>query len=224
MIVIPGDFIIEKDKGKIFGDYYLKDEKIFSKYISLLEKKGTNIKLTSLCGVYIPKKEDIIIGKVIDVYPNGWLIDINSPYTGFLLIKDATERFIDISKDDLNDIYTYGDFLLAKIINVMKNKIINLTTKEKGLGKLSGGVIISISPKKIPRVIGKNSSMINNIKNILDIEIVVGQNGRIWLKGKDRKSEILAIKAIKMIEKYSHCKRLTDNIKRFLEKNKNAEI
>ncbi|MEM1684172.1 MAG: exosome complex RNA-binding protein Rrp4 [Nanopusillaceae archaeon] len=220
MIVIPGDLIGELDKGKFSGDYYSKNGKIFSKYISLLEKN----KLTSLCGVYMPRKDDLVIGKVIDVYPNGWLIDINSPYTGFLLTKEATEKFIDVSKDDLNDIYTYGDFLVAKITNVMKNKIINLTTKEKGLGKLSGGIVISISPKKIPRVIGKNSSMINNIKNILELEIVVGQNGRIWLKGKDRKSEILAIKAIKMIEKYSHCKRLTDNIKRFLEKNKNAEI
>jgi len=90
------------------------------------------------------------------------------------------------------------------------------------LGKLEGGIVISVSPKKVPRVIGKNSSMINTIKSVLNVNIIVGQNGRIWISGNDRKSELLAIKAIKIIEKYSHKKRLTITIKKFLEKNKNA--
>ncbi len=222
MIVIPGDPIKLKSNIKISGDFYRYNSKVFARTISLLELKGSITKITPLSGIYIPKKGDLIIGKVLDVYPNGWLIDINSPYVGFLLVKDATDRFIDITKDDLNDIYTYRDFIVAKILNVMKNKIINLTTKERNLGKLNGGTIISISPKKVPRVIGKNSSMINTIKSVLGVDMIVGQNGRIWIKGKDRKSELLAIKAIEIIDKYSHKKRLTITIKRFLEKNKNA--
>jgi len=222
MILIPGDLIKNGKDKKISGDFYKKDDGIYARTISLLESKGANIKITPLNGIYMPKKGDIIIGKIIDVYANGWLVDLNSPYTGFLLIKDSTDKFIDITKDDLNTIFTYRDFIIAKILNVMRNKIINLTTKEKGLGKLEGGVIISISPKKVPRVIGKNSSMINTIKSILNVNIVVGQNGRIWIKGENRKSELLAIKAIKIIEKYSHKKRLTITIKKFLEKNKNA--
>jgi len=222
MILIPGDSINIEGSKKISGDYYTNDNKAVAKTISLFESKGTRIKITPLNGVYIPNKGDIVIGKIIDVYPNGWLVDINSPYVGFILVKDATDRFIDITKDDLNTIFTYRDFIVAKVLNVMKNKIINLTTREKGLGKLEGGVIISISPKKVPRVIGKNSSMLNTIKSILNVEMIVGKNGRIWIKGNDRKSELLAIKAIKTIEKYSHKKRLTITIKKFLEKNKNA--
>jgi len=222
MILIPGDLIKTEKDRKVSGDFYKKEDNVFARTISLLELKGMYAKITPLNGVYIPKKGDVIIGKIIDVYPNGWLVDINSPYVGFLLIKDATDKFIDITKDDLNTIFTYRDFIVAKVLNVMKNKIINLTTREKGLGKLEGGIVISVSPKKVPRVIGKNSSMINTIKNILNVNIIVGQNGRIWISGNDRKSELLAIKAIKTIEKYSHKKRLTITIKKFLEKNKNA--
>jgi len=222
MILIPGDPIKDGKDKKISGDFYKKEDNIYARTISLLESKGVNIKITPLNGIYIPRRGDVVIGKIIDVYANGWLVDINSPYIGFLLVKDSTDKFIDITKDDLNNIFTYRDFIVAKILNVMKNKIINLTTKERGLGKLEGGVVISISPKKVPRVIGKNSSMINTIKSVLNVSIVVGQNGRIWISGKDRKSELLAIKAIKMIEKHSHKKRLTITIKKFLEKNKNA--
>jgi len=224
MILIPGDSINIDNNKKVGGDFYKNGNIVVAKTISLFESKGIRVKITPLSGVYIPNKGDIVIGKIVDVYPNGWLVDINSPYIGFLLIKDATDKFIDITKDDLNSIFTYRDFIVAKILNVMKNKIINLTTREKGLGKLDGGVVISISPKKVPRVIGKNSSMLNTIKSILNVEIIVGKNGRVWIKGNDRKSELLAIKAIKMVEKYSHKKRLTITIKRFLEKNKNAQV
>lgn len=215
MIVVPGDIVNKKIEGT-----YEKDSKIVVKYVGLLEEK----KITSLNGPYNPKKDDLVIGKIIDVYPNGWLVDINSPYYGFLLIKDATDRFIDITKDDLNDILTYGEFILAKIINVTRNKLINLSIKDKGLGKLKDGIIISISPKKVARVVGKNASMLNLLKNTLGIEIIVGQNGRIFLKG-DLNKIMIAYKAIKIIEERSYKKGLTNTIKNFIEKQlKDAKI
>ena len=215
MIVVPGDIVNKKIEGT-----YEKDSKIVVKYVGLLEEK----KITSLNGLYNPKKDDLVIGKIIDVYPNGWLVDINSPYYGFLLIKDATDRFIDITKDDLNDILTYGEFILAKIINVTRNKLINLSIKDKGLGKLKDGIIISISPKKVARVVGKNASMLNLLKNTLGIEIIVGQNGRIFLKG-DYSKILIAYKAIKIIEERSYKKGLTNTIKNFIEKQlKDAKI
>ncbi len=50
------------------------------------------------------------------------------------------------------------------------------------------GSVIDISHVKIPRVIGRNGSMISMLKKELNVSIFVGQNGRIWLKGDDKKS------------------------------------
>jgi len=216
MIVVPGN-VIGKIGQKAEGSYYIYENYIISNTVALKETKKDKIKITPLSGIYIPKKGDLVIGKVIEVYPNGWLIDINSPYTGFLLIKDGVNEFIDITKIDLNDYYTYGDFIVAKVLNVMRNKIINLTTKEKGLGKLKEGLVISINPKKVPRVIGKNASMLQTIKQITNVDIIVGQNGRIWISGENKQKELIVAKAIYMIEKMSHTKGLTDKIKKFLE-------
>jgi len=216
MIVVPGN-VIGKIGQKAEGSYYIYENYIISNTVALKETKKDKIKITPLSGIYIPKKGDLVIGKVIEVYPNGWLIDINSPYTGFLLIKDGVNEFIDITKIDLNDYYTYDDFIVAKVLNVMRNKIINLTTKEKGLGKLKEGLVISINPKKVPRVIGKNASMLQTIKQITNVDIIVGQNGRIWISGENKQKELIVAKAIYMIEKMSHTKGLTDKIKKFLE-------
>ena len=80
--------------------------------------------------------------------------------------------------------------------------------------KLIGGRILKITPSKVPRVIGKAGSMIELIKDKTKCQIIVGQNGVIWIKGE---KESLASKTILMIEKESHISGLTDKITKFLE-------
>ena len=76
-----------------------------------------------------------------------------------------------------------------------------LTTVGKYLGKRNNGIVISIDPPKIPRVIGRNGSMIKILKNMTRTNIFVTQNGRIWLKGEDIAHERLLIDEIKKIER-----------------------
>jgi exosome complex component RRP4 len=59
-----------------------------------------------------------------------------------------------------------------------------LTLKSKGLGVLEDGRIIKINPHKVPRVIGKEGSMVSLIKSETGCEITVGQNGAIWIQGE----------------------------------------
>jgi exosome complex component RRP4 len=79
-----------------------------------------------------------------------------------------------------------------------------------------------MSPAKIPRLIGKKSSMINMIREKLGIKIIVGRNGRVIAFTDDlNKIEILK-KIIEKIELESHTSGLTDRIKMFLEESKNV--
>ena len=81
--------------------------------------------------------------------------------------------------------------------------------------KLIGGRIMKITPSKVPRVIGKAGSMIELIKDKTKCQIIVGQNGVIWLKGEN---EGLAAKTIYKIERESHTTGLTDKITAYLDK------
>ena len=80
--------------------------------------------------------------------------------------------------------------------------------------KLIGGEIIEVEPVKIPRIIGRNSSMVSMIKQYTKCEVTVGKNGRIHLKGGDSAK---ALSAIVKICKESHTSGLTDRIKQYLE-------
>jgi len=77
---------------------------------------------------------------------------------------------------------------------------------------------MKINSQKVPRVIGKQGSMISLVKEKTGCDVTVGQNGFVWVKGTPE-GELLAEKAIKMIEAQSHQEGLTDKMQKFLEAN-----
>lgn len=131
-------------------------------------------------------------------------------------MKDASSDFID-KKADLTQYYDYGDIVSAQITHVAGSKIIDLSMRGPGLRKLKGGKIIEVSSSKVPRIIGKQGSMIQLIKEKTGCKIIVGQNGRVWISGLTPESEMLATEAIYMIEQNSHHEGLTEKVKEFLE-------
>jgi len=197
MILIPGDSLKKKDINS-----YERENNYYSKYILLLNDDKT----TRLFGYYMPEVNDVVIGKVIDVLSNAWIIDINSPYMGKLSLKDIGT--------DPNDLYTYGDYILCQIVRITKNKLIDLDIKKKE--KLNDGLILKVDPARIPRLIGKNSSMLNLIKEYLKIDIIIGKNGRIYLNGNVNKVS-KAVDIIRFIINNSYKRGLTEKVKEILE-------
>jgi len=197
MILIPGDSLKKKDINS-----YERENNNYSKYILLVNEDKT----TRLFGYYMPEVNDIVIGKVIDVLSNGWIIDINSPYVGKLSLKDTGV--------DPSDLYTYGDYILCQIVKMTKNKLIDLEIKKKE--KLNDGLILKVDPARIPRLIGKNSSMLNLIKEYLKIDIIIGKNGRVYLNG-DINNVLKAVDIIKFIINNSYKRGLTEKVKEILE-------
>ncbi len=65
--------------------------------------------------------------------------------------------------------------------------------------------------------------MVSMLKKETDCEIFVGQNGRIWINGKDENMDKLS-EAIDMIIRESHTSGLTDKISQFLEVQKENEM
>ncbi len=199
---------------------YREGEKIVANRLGLAAIDGRTIRLIPLSGRYIPKTGDTIICKVIDVGFSGWRLDTNSAYSAMLSMKDATSDFIQRGAN-LTQYYDLGDYIVCKIVNVTSQKLVDVTMKGPGLRKLKGGRIIEVDPHKVPRIIGKQGSMVMMIKDTTKCNISVGQNGLIWIDGEPM-SELLAIQAIRKIEAESHLSGLTDKIKEFLEKNGKA--
>ncbi len=214
-IVVPGEEIAHGlDFVPSYGTYR-NENKIISSRLGLVAIQGQVVKVIPLSGRYTPKSDDVIIGRVIDVGFSGWRLDLNSAYTAMLNVKDATSDFI-TKGADLTRFFDIGDYVVAKITNVTSQKLVDLTIKAPGLKKLKGGRIILVDSTKVPRIIGKMGSMVKMIKEATGCNILVGQNGVVWVEGPPEK-EIEAIDTIRKIEKESHVSGLTDTIKQYLD-------
>ena len=222
-IVAPGEILATgMDFLPSFGTYR-EGENIRAARLGIVNVDGKVIKLTPISGRYSPKRGDTIIGKVIDVTMNGWRIEINSPYSAMLMLKEASSEFIE-KGSNLTRIFDFDDYLVCGITSVSSQKLIDLTMKAPGLRKLRGGRIIEVNTYKVPRIIGKNGSMVSMIKQATGTNIIVGQNGLVWLSGEDPQMELLAVETIKKIEAEAHQAGLTDRIKEFLEKKTGKKI
>ncbi|HLD98346.1 MAG TPA: exosome complex RNA-binding protein Rrp4 [Candidatus Nanoarchaeia archaeon] len=216
-VVVPGEIITS-------GEDYLPGEgtrriglNIIAQRYGLIEQSGKLFKVIPLSGVFIPRRGNVIIGQILDISFNGWMTDINAPYSSFLPVGEVP-RFID--KNSLGEFLDIGEFFSAKIVGV-KQKGIDLSLDSKGLGRLEDGIIVFINPNKVPRVIGKEGSMIKIIKDETNCRIVVGQNGVVWVRGDNIEDELFAKKAILYVAENSYLNGLTERVQEFIKKEKN---
>jgi exosome complex component RRP4 len=218
-LVTPGELLAE-------GEYlpgentYMEENKIFASRIGLVDTDNKKVNVVALRAFYVPKMGDIVIGTVVEVGFNGWTVDIKSPYTALLRASDVLSRPFKPQADELSAVLNAGDLIVAKIASYDRAHDPQLTVGEPGLGKITRGQILHVTPTKIPRVIGRKGSMISMIKQETGCQIILGLNGVILVTGKEPEDEEIAIEAIKKIEEESHTSGLTDRITQLLKERK----
>jgi exosome complex component RRP4 len=220
-LVTPGELLAE-------GDYlpgentFVENGKIFASRIGLVDSDNKKVNVVALRAFYVPKTGDIVIGTVVEVGFNGWTVDVKSPYTAILRASDVLSRPFKPQNDELSAVLNAGDLIVAKIASYDRAHDPQLTVGEPGLGKITRGQILRVTPTKIPRIIGRKGSMISMIKQETNCQIILGLNGVILVTGKTPEDEDIAIAAIRKIEEESHTSGLTDRVTQFLKEKKPA--
>ncbi len=218
--IIPGEIVASGD-GYLPGEGTEKrgNDIVATRY-GLVEESNKLVKIIPLSGVYLPRRGNVVIGKVENITFNGWVVDIKTPQAAFLPLSEFP-KYID--KNELDDVLSIGDMIVAKIIDINKRGI-DLTIKMRGLGEIEEGIIMKINSNKVPRVIGKEGSMISIIKNETKCDITVGQNGLIWIQGGNVDDELFAKKAILFVVEKSFIHGLTDEVKKWFDSEQSSGL
>ena len=212
-LVGPGELLAE---GPYFAgeNTYREGSKIFSSRVGMADVVGNKLIVVPVKGAYIPRIDDIVIGRVTDIGMSGWQVDISAPYPAMLPGSETPmQRGRDVGRRDLGRTYGVGDLMIAQVIAFDRTRDPLLTTKGRGLGKVTSGRVARITPAKIPRIIGKSGSMITMLKKETGTDIIPGQNGVILVTGRNPDQERIAVEAIYMIEREAHTSGLTDRVK-----------
>ena len=214
--IIPGEVIIE-------GEDYLpgegtekRDNKIYSLKYGLAEESNKLIKVIPLSGIYEPRRGNVVIGKVEMLTMNGWVMNIGASENAFLPLMEVPRY---VNKDEIAEVMDIGDLAIVKIFSINARGI-DVTLKSRGLGKVEEGLIFEINSNKVPRVIGKEGSMIKLIKEETKTNITVGQNGKILVNGEKIEDELLAKRAIEHIVDKSFISGLTEEVTKWFAENK----
>ena len=221
-LVVPGQLVAE-------GDYRLRDgayregKQVYSSVVGLAYLQGEDIKIVPLQRPYIPSRGDVVIGVVVDSYHSGWVLDLNSPYTGNLFVSDLLHRKVDLNREDIGKYLGIGDLVAATVKDVDERMRVQLETKGARKGKVDSGKLIEISPAKVPRVLGRKGSMLKILQESTGCKLIVGQNGRIIVQGEDPHMVNAVVQALLMIEREAHTSGLTDRVRLQLEKLKRRE-
>ncbi len=215
-IVIPGE-ILQTGEDFLPGEGTEKQgDNIIALRYGLSEEQNKLVKVISLSGVYIPRGGNVVIGTVSMLTGNGWVIDIGGASNAFLPVAEVPRY---VNKNALHEVMDIGETVVAKIWAINARGI-DLSIKGRGYGRIDQGMIIEINPNKVPRVIGKEGSMINLIKEHTNCNITVGQNGKILINGDNVEDELLSRRAIEFIVKNSYLSGLTEEVTKWFAENK----
>lgn len=213
--VVPGEIVVTGE-DYLPGEGVRRDgDNVVATRFGMAEVIGHVVKVIPVSGAFIPRRNNTVIGRVRDITFNGWLIDIDSASGAFLPIAESP-RFV--NQHEMDQFLAIGDAVAAKIWSI-KGKGIDLMINGNGLGKLEGGYMFKVSATRVPRIIGREGSMIMLIKENTGCTVAAGQNGWVWVHGPTVEAMFRARKAIEYIAENVHISGLTDHMEEWFTKN-----
>jgi exosome complex component RRP4 len=213
-IVIPSQLLGDIKEKKAGKGTFVENGKIYSEIIGVLSENSNYINIIPLKGRYDPIEKDFVIGIVEEPLQSSWLVDINAAYPALLHVNEVPW---DVDYGETKKFLNHGDSVMAKVLQVNREKKLQITLQDRNLYKIKGGYILNVEPSKVPRIIGRKGSMIALLKKYTSCRIFVGQNGRIWIDGTEEGIRKV-INVVRMIEDEALSYGLTDKVEELLKK------
>lgn len=199
-IVVPGEMLWDEETR--VPNTYVEGGKTYTTVMGMMRDE----RFVPLQVVYAPKPGDNLVGVVTDVRHSGFSVDINLPSNGFI-----SSKFTRVS-------FRQGDMVYGRVKYADEVGNVDITDAKR----LPAGKLVDVPASKVPRIIGKKSSMLNIIRDGTGCSVFVGNNGYIWVGGNGNIQ--LALKTIKLIVQKAHTSGLTDTVAEYLRENGGAGL
>lgn len=194
-IVVPGELIWEQEMR--VPNTIVRGGKTYAAVLGMVRDD----RFIPLEMIYSPKAGDNVVGVVTDVRHSGYSVDMNLAANGFI-----SSKFTRVS-------FRQGDLIFGRVKFADEVGNVDITDAKR----LPTGKLVEVPASKVPRIIGKRSSMLNVVRDGTGCSIFVGNNGYIWIGGKGNLQ--LALKTIDFIVERAHTRGLTDAVAQFLNEN-----
>lgn len=125
---------------------------------------------------------DVVVGRVTEIQKKRWKIDTNSRLDSVLLISSINLPGGELRRRNAEDeqsmrkLLQEEELLSAEVQNVFIDGSLSLHTRSLKYGKLSQGILVTVSPSLIKR----RKTHFHNLP--CGASVIIGNNGYIWVQ------------------------------------------
>lgn len=204
-VVLPGDEVLQlPDQGQVRvgpGIQQLGGALVASRPGIVRASAAGKVWLESRQRRYTPAAGEAIVGIIVNRLGESFNVDINGPCPAtlpLLAFEGATRR----NRPNLKA----GDLVYARIAEANRDMEPELSCMDvqgaaSGFGPLDGGYQLDVTTSHARRLLGNpRPAVLKTLGTALQFEMVVGQNGRVWVKSADAITTITVANAIENSE------------------------
>ncbi|XP_066254952.1 exosome complex component RRP40 [Euwallacea similis] len=204
---LPGEIVNDlnsKDRQIIIGPGLRRNEEdpnslVVSQAGRLCFRTPNTYWIESRRNRYVPKKGDCVVGIITKKSGDSLRVDIGSAEPACLSLS-AFEGVTKKMKPDVN----IGDTVYAKLLNAHKEMepelvCIDQYYKAGRLGLLSNeGFLINLDTNLVQSLLNVENPLLRTLARKFPYEIVIGVNGKVWMKANKSKDVLTLCKAFEV--------------------------
>lgn len=161
-------------------------DEILSSMCGTVERVNKLISVRPARSRYAAEVGDLVIGRVTEVGPKRWKVDINAKTDSALQLSSINlpggiqRRKVESDELQMRNFFQENDLLVAEVQMMFQDNSSALHTRSLRYGKLKNGVLVTASPNLIQRL----KSHFVHLKDEelgLDVDLIIGLNGYIWI-------------------------------------------
>lgn len=196
-LVAPGDTIDVRGQGGFLRGHgtQVEEGELKATVCGTVEKVNKLVTVLPLRGRYAPETGDVVVGRVTELSPKRWRMEIGSKQEAMLALSAVTlpggEQRRRTAMDELSmrEMYAEGDLVVAEVQSVGADSLAQLHTRSSKYGKLVDGQLATVPSSLVQR----------RKQHFFTLEahgagVTLGRNGWIWVEsvqesGRERARE-----------------------------------
>ncbi|KAL5701607.1 exosome non-catalytic core subunit rrp4 [Ranunculus cassubicifolius] len=158
------------------------DGEVVATLCGVVERVNKLVYVRTLKARYKPEIGDIVVGRVIEVAPKRWRIEMNFSQDAILMLSSMNmpdgvqRRRTAVDELNMRDIFVENDVICAEVRGFQHDGSLQLQARSQKYGKLEKGQLLTVSPYLIKR----RKHHFHHLEQY-GIDLILGCNGFIWV-------------------------------------------
>ncbi|CAA3025585.1 exosome complex component RRP4 homolog [Olea europaea subsp. europaea] len=158
------------------------DGRVVATLCGVVERVNKLVYVRALRARYKPEIGDIIVGRVIEVAPKRWRLEINYSQDAVLMLSSMNlpdgiqRRRTAVDELNMRSIFEENDVICAEVRGFQHDGCLHLQARSQKYGKLERGQLLTIPPY----LVKKRKQHFHHLEQY-GIDLILGCNGYVWV-------------------------------------------